>query len=160
MKRRAGSVVHTQTGNITVISRLFMVRGGTLKITPSFSLPTAWRNSLFLIAVRYSQIRSRCQFHCNGATGSRVGQACSTKDLRVPSYVGRPASSGCTSFWSLWISAGPSARMVSTAGVLGLLDFMDRIENEQSQHLNTEERSKQRKLEIAQGEQGSVEFLA
>src|SRR5258708_20137430 len=55
-----------------------------------FFFADALRNLLSLTAVRYSQIRSRCQFHCNGATGSRVRQACSTKDLRLPSYLAPP----------------------------------------------------------------------
>ena len=39
MKRRDGSVVHTQMGKKTEIKRLFMVRGGTLKMMPSSSGP-------------------------------------------------------------------------------------------------------------------------
>src|SRR5258708_26932282 len=89
MTRRAGAVVHTHTGNITVINKLFMVRGGTLKITPSMWLPNVFLNLLFLIKVRYSQIKLRCQFHSSGCNGSRIGQACSTNFFRLFSQVDR-----------------------------------------------------------------------
>src|SRR5438270_3121872 len=66
-------------GKKTVMSRLFMVRGGTLKMRPSSSGPQTFLNRLSLTRVRYSQMRSRCQFHCRRLTGSRIDQASWTK---------------------------------------------------------------------------------
>src|SRR5215475_5317583 len=80
MKRRDGSVVHTQMGKKTVIKRLFMVRGGTLKIMPSSSAPS-FLNFLPRMSVRYSQMRSRCQLQLRVLTGSRTLHACWTKVL-------------------------------------------------------------------------------
>src|SRR5215467_8467711 len=80
IKRREGSVVHTQMGKKTVIKRLFMVRGGTLKIMPS-SFGPSFLNFLSRMSVRYSQMRSRCQLQLRVLTGSRNCQACSTKVL-------------------------------------------------------------------------------
>jgi hypothetical protein len=40
MKRSDGFVIHAQMGKKTEIRRLFMVRGGTLKIMPSSSGPS------------------------------------------------------------------------------------------------------------------------
>src|SRR5215831_7124060 len=80
MKRRDGSVVHTQMGKKTVIKRLFMVRGGTLKIMPSSSGPRSL-NFSSRMSVRYSQMRSRCQLQLRVLTGSRTFQACWTKAL-------------------------------------------------------------------------------
>src|SRR5579871_509975 len=86
MKRRDGVVVQTQMGKKTVISRLFMVRGGTLKMMPSRS-PQTFLNSSSLIKVRYSQMRSRCQFQTRVLTGSRMSHACSTNSLSVRTLV-------------------------------------------------------------------------
>src|SRR5438270_1151033 len=83
MKRRDGSEVHTQMGKNTEISRLFMVRGGTLKMMPSSSGPQVSLKSPVLMRVRYSQMSERCQFHWSGVTGSRICQACSTKVFRL-----------------------------------------------------------------------------
>src|SRR6476661_4872367 len=80
MNRRDGSVVQTQMGKKTEISRLFMVRGGTLKMMPSRS-PQIVLNSSSLINVRYSQMRSRCQLQTRVLTGSRMPHACSTNSL-------------------------------------------------------------------------------
>src|SRR5215831_11250133 len=82
MKRRDGSVVHTQMGKKTVIKRLFMVRGGTLKIMPSSSGPRSL-NFSSRMSVRYSQMRSRCQLQLRVLTGSRSCQACWTKASKV-----------------------------------------------------------------------------
>jgi hypothetical protein len=80
MKRRDGSVVHTQMGKKTVIKRLFMVRGGTLKMMPSSSGPRSLNFSPRM-SVRYSQMRSRCQLQLRVLTGSRTCQASFTKVL-------------------------------------------------------------------------------
>src|ERR1051326_4216847 len=88
MKRREGSVVHTQTGKKTVMSRLFMVRGGTLKMMPSRCVPQVSLKLFSLIRVRYSQMSERCQFHWRSLTGSRICQASSTNFLSV--------------YWGVW----------------------------------------------------------
>src|SRR6478752_1288096 len=86
MNRHDGLVVQTHMGKKTVISRLFIVRGGTLKITPSRS-PQTFLNFLSLISVRYSQMRSRCQLQTRVLTGSRMGHArltnCLSESLRT-----------------------------------------------------------------------------
>src|SRR5438270_11824060 len=80
MNRRDGLVVQTQMGKKTEIRRLFIVRGGTLKMMPSRS-PQTVLNSSSLISVRYSHIRSRCQLQTRVLTGSRIGHARSTNFL-------------------------------------------------------------------------------
>src|SRR5579864_1390067 len=82
MKRRDGLVAQTQMGKKTVISRLFMVRGGTLKMMPSRS-PQTFLNFSSLTSVRYSQMRSRCQFQTRELTGSRMRQASWTNSRSV-----------------------------------------------------------------------------
>src|ERR1051326_7665491 len=74
MNRGDGLVIQAQMGKKTDIKRLFMVRGGTLKMMPSRS-PQALLKSSSLISVRYSQMRSRCQFQTRGLTGSSKCQA-------------------------------------------------------------------------------------
>src|SRR6185437_2408395 len=81
MNRHDGLLIQTHMGKKTEISRLFMVRGGTLKMMPSRS-PQTFLKFPSLINVRYSQMRSRCQFQTRVLTGSRMGQASSTKALR------------------------------------------------------------------------------
>jgi len=82
IKRREGFVIQTHMGKKTEISRLFMVRGGTLKMMPSRSQQTFLKFSS-LINVRYSQMRSRCQLQTKGLTGSRMRQAFWTKTWSV-----------------------------------------------------------------------------
>src|SRR6476646_5816974 len=81
MNRRDGLVVQTQMGKKTVISRLFMVRGGTLKMMPSRSRPQTFLNFSSLTRVRYSQMRSRCQLQTRVLTGSRMPHARLTNSL-------------------------------------------------------------------------------
>src|SRR5947209_10179363 len=71
INRQDGLVVQTQMGKKTEISRLFIVRGGTLKMIPSRS-PQTSLNFSSLISVRYSQMRSRCQLQTRVLTGSRM----------------------------------------------------------------------------------------
>src|SRR6185312_9066865 len=80
MNRHDGLVVQTQMGKKTEIRRLFIVRGGTLKMMPSRS-PQTFLNFLSLIKVRYSQMRSRCQLQTRVLTGSRMPHAFSTNLL-------------------------------------------------------------------------------
>src|ERR1041385_670220 len=111
IKRREGSVVQTQMGKKTEISKLFMVRGGTLKMMPSRS-PQTFLKLLSLISVRYSQMRSRCQFQTRVLTGSSRCQASSTKVWRVTWRIPFcSADSGTAASLRSFVSFGASAEV-------------------------------------------------
>src|SRR5437868_4381392 len=92
-----------------------MLRGGTLIISRRH-LPS-------LTAVSQSQSKSRCQFHCIGVVGSRMGQAQWTKVLRLGSVLHRNLRTSSRA--SFRFSASVSLRVADGDGSKAALQFGD-----------------------------------